>query len=179
MFLELFNSFFIFILTIIFAIILYLHPKSIIPSTNTQHSMPLIVHRRGGVRRPNPRIPVVPPFTSDDQQQSDVPEASTSTAGRITENEEFEPGPKDLVDVRLILEKTGKLPPEVVDLIFDHAEYWASSTTTVDYRNLPGGHLVIRGGRPGEDRFLVSLINTPTSRHVMSRHVASRHVTAM
>lgn len=109
---------------------------------------------------PNRRIPVVPPFPRPDpQEQSKAPEAekeeAESSASGAADSEEFDPSPKDVNDVRLILEEAGNFPPEVADMIIDYAEYWACTTTIADYRSLQGGHLTIRGGRPGEDRFLL------------------------
>lgn len=165
-FLDLFNSFLIFLCTILLAYILYLDPITTFSTAARLNKMPLIINRRGGTRLPNRRFPVAPPIPEpnhQDQEQSKTPkaeaEAEASGSGDAAENEEFEAGPKDVRDVRLILEKAGKFPPEVADIIIDYAEYWASSTSIVDYHSQQGGHLKIRGGHPNEDRFLVSLFS--------------------
>ncbi|RYP68624.1 hypothetical protein DL769_005461 [Monosporascus sp. CRB-8-3] len=109
------------------------------------------MNRRGGRLSPSrfPRAPQAPrptPGQREERQQSQAPEAF---------NVVYERSPKDISDVKLILEKTGHLPPEVVDVILYHAEYWACTITSADYRNLPSGHLVIRGSQPAENRFLL------------------------
>ncbi|RYO80224.1 hypothetical protein DL766_003658 [Monosporascus sp. MC13-8B] len=111
------------------------------------------MNRRGGRLIPIqfPRAPRPTPEQREGQQQSQTTEASTSNPDNVV----YEPGPKDISDVKLILEKVGNLPPEVVDIILDHAEYWACTVASVDYRNLPNGHLVIRGSRPAENQFLL------------------------
>lgn len=170
--LEQLSSFPLFLCTILFLFLLYLDPITRFTRTatrpiNNNSNMPLIINRRGGARLPNRRIPVVPPFPRPDpQEQSKAPEAEKEEAeasvSGASESEEFGPNPKDVYDVRLILEEAGNFPPEVADMIIDYAEYWACTTTIADYRSLQGGHLTIRGGRPGEDRFLVSLSFIPT-----------------
>ncbi|RYP40585.1 hypothetical protein DL767_001585 [Monosporascus sp. MG133] len=111
------------------------------------------MNRRGGRLNPIPfpRTPRPTPKPPEEQQQSQAPEASTSNPDNVV----YEPSSKDISHVKLILEKTGNLPPEVVDIILDHAEYWACAIASADYRSLPSGHLVIRGSQPTEDKFLL------------------------
>lgn len=157
---ELLHSVLILLCTILVAFIIYLDPITIFTTASRLQNMPLIINRRGGARAPyRGRVPVAPPIPQPDNhhqegQQSKAPEAEAS--GSDAEHGEFEPSPRDVGDVRLILERTGKLPPEVADMIIELAEYWACSATSADYHSQPGGHLTIRGAKPGEDRFLVS-----------------------
>ncbi|KAK7751152.1 hypothetical protein SLS62_006982 [Diatrype stigma] len=154
---ELFNAFLALLCTILIALIFYLDPISVFGTAERLQNMPLIINRRGGALAPyRGRVPVPPPIpqpdTQQEGQQSKAPDAEAS--GSDAEHGEFEPRPKDVMDVRLILEKSGKLPPEVADMVIELAEYWACSATSADYTSQPGGHLTIRGAKPGEDRFL-------------------------
>lgn len=63
---------------------------------------------------------------------------------------EYRPTPIDIVVVRILLSRGKRLPPELVDAIFDHAEYWAHSTTEVACRTQIAG-----GNSETEDMFLV------------------------
>ena len=111
--------------------------------------MPLITHLPGNHHRFPRVIPLAPPIGSNEQhQQSQAPEEPS--------NGEFHPTPRDIRHVRQILTRKGSLPPEVVDIILESAEYWACTAAFVDYSNERAGHLSVRGGRsPREDRFLV------------------------
>ncbi|KAL7620922.1 hypothetical protein AAE478_008233 [Parahypoxylon ruwenzoriense] len=61
--------------------------------------------------------------------------------------------PEDVFKVKEILCKAKHLPLEIVDIILDEAEYWASSVATVDYSDHP---FVVHGGRPlQENQFLL------------------------
>ncbi|KAM0453069.1 hypothetical protein ACHAPV_009184 [Trichoderma viride] len=62
----------------------------------------------------------------------------------------YEPSPIDIAVVRAMLCRTKKLPPDLIDAIFDFGEYWAHSTTQ-RHENIH-----VRGGNPDrEDRFLL------------------------
>ena len=66
--------------------------------------------------------------------------------------EPFEPGILDVLVVKAMLNKAFALPPELLDTIFDLADYWPHSST-----QWSGGPLQIYGGRADrEDVFLVS-----------------------
>ncbi|EFQ32762.1 uncharacterized protein GLRG_07906 [Colletotrichum graminicola M1.001] len=43
----------------------------------------------------------------------------------------YKPTPIDVVVVRIMLEKASKLPPEIMDIIIDEAEYWAHSEASI------------------------------------------------
>ncbi|KAK2048784.1 hypothetical protein LZ31DRAFT_515589 [Colletotrichum somersetense] len=45
----------------------------------------------------------------------------------------YKPTPIDVVVVRIMLEKASKLPPEVMDIIIDEAEYWAHSEASIHH----------------------------------------------
>ncbi|KAI2634958.1 hypothetical protein GGS26DRAFT_551947 [Hypomontagnella submonticulosa] len=128
---------FIFLVTIFlssrFASIVSPHPRT--PST------PIMINRRGGARIPQRRIPLIPPPSREQE-----PPSLTNT---------YEARPEDIVEVKSILSKARNLPPELVDMILDRAEYWACSAAIIDYSNHPSKHISIHGGSPGEDQFLL------------------------
>jgi len=64
--------------------------------------------------------------------------------------------PIDIVVTRIMLTKGKKLPPDVVDVIFDFAEYWAHSSNEIDYIAEHSDPLMINGASPVENKFLVS-----------------------
>lgn len=67
----------------------------------------------------------------------------------------YHPHPKDIVYLRTMLAKATRLPADLVDAIFDFAEYWASSTNEVDFVKEHGTALRINGTGREEDRFMV------------------------
>jgi hypothetical protein len=85
-----------------------------------------------------------------------------STAGQDGEDEKKRNSPVkdltpiDIVITRIMLTKGKKLPPDVVDVIFDFAEYWAHSSNEVNYIAEHSEPLMIVGGSPVENKFLVS-----------------------
>ncbi len=66
------------------------------------------------------------------------------------------PTPKEYAAVKRTLGKATNFPPELIDIIMDFAEYWACSIASIDYSVTANGHLAVHGGRPGEDKFVVS-----------------------
>ncbi|KAK2018373.1 hypothetical protein LZ32DRAFT_654138 [Colletotrichum eremochloae] len=44
----------------------------------------------------------------------------------------YKPTPIDVVVVKIMLEKASKLPPEIMDIIFDEAQYWAHSEASIN-----------------------------------------------
>ncbi|KAH8201167.1 hypothetical protein TruAng_004635 [Truncatella angustata] len=118
-----------------------------------------MINRRGGRVIPGlrggpggllgrPRVPIPP---QDDKSV----EGEQSSSSTTTDSEEFDPDLDDVLAVKDLLKRAGSLPDEIALMILDSAEYWACSSTTIDYTNLPQKHLVIRGGRPNENQFLV------------------------
>ncbi|KID73672.1 uncharacterized protein G6M90_00g002140 [Metarhizium brunneum] len=67
----------------------------------------------------------------------------------------YHPTPIDIVVVRIMLIRSVKLPPDLVDAIFDYAEYWAHSTNAIDYRAEHQELLRISGACKNEDQFLL------------------------
>lgn len=63
--------------------------------------------------------------------------------------------PIDIVIARIMLTKGKKLPPDVVDVIFDFAEYWAHSSNEIDFIAEHSSPLTINGGSPVENKFLL------------------------
>lgn len=68
----------------------------------------------------------------------------------------YHPTPIDIVVVRVMLTRSAKLPPTLVDQIFEDAEYWAHSTNVIDYQAEQQEPLRINGSSMTEDKFLVS-----------------------
>ncbi|KAI1760298.1 hypothetical protein GGR53DRAFT_510449 [Hypoxylon sp. FL1150] len=96
-----------------------------------------MMNPKGAARIPFRRRPLVPP----PDPQPLIPITCTS----------YEIDPEDVMQVKDILAKTRDLPPELVDMIMDRAEYWACSTTSINYPK----HVSVLGARPGEDQFLL------------------------
>lgn len=65
------------------------------------------------------------------------------------------PTPIDIVVVQIMLTRAKRLPPDIVDAIFDHAEYWAHSTNEIDFMVEHKHPLRINGTSATEDKFLV------------------------
>ncbi|KAF4455605.1 hypothetical protein F53441_2129 [Fusarium austroafricanum] len=70
-------------------------------------------------------------------------------------SESFDLSPVDVVVSRVMLVKGRKLPPGVVDLIFDFAEYWAHSSNEVDFQAEHSSPLRVNGQSPSENKFLL------------------------
>lgn len=62
----------------------------------------------------------------------------------------------DIYVVRAMLSKAKNLPADVVDMIFDHAEYWVHSSNEIDYRVEHQEPLRVVGRSPAENKFVVS-----------------------
>lgn len=67
----------------------------------------------------------------------------------------YDPSPIDIFVVRTILCRSKRLPPDIVDVIFDHAGYWAHSTNQIDYMEEHKNPLRITGTGKKENKFLV------------------------
>ncbi|KAK9420897.1 hypothetical protein SUNI508_00988 [Seiridium unicorne] len=137
--------------------------------------MPLVINRRGGRIVPNVPAgrgtswipadgdnanrgrpghlgrPSLHPL--DDEKPAEVEQPSSSSSN-TTAPEDFDPDLGDVLAVKDLLKLAGNLPDEIAIMILDNAEYWACSSTTVDYTNLPQHHLLLRGQR-NENQFLV------------------------
>jgi hypothetical protein len=64
---------------------------------------------------------------------------------------QYIPSPEDVLVVKQILIKKGKLPLELVDAIIDSADYWVKTTTC-----RTNGEVSILSGRERENKLLVS-----------------------
>lgn len=67
----------------------------------------------------------------------------------------LDPTPKECAEVKSLLGKATRFPPELVDIVMDFAEYWACSITSIDYSVTANRSLDIHGGRDREDKFIV------------------------
>ncbi|KAM3562131.1 hypothetical protein ARSEF4850_002900 [Beauveria asiatica] len=88
-----------------------------------------------------------------DGPNEDESAAATATrhAGRRNDNGHYDPSPIDVAVVRIMLAKATKLPVDVVDGIFELAEYWVRTTTAADFSN----NMLYVSSRSVQDRFLV------------------------
>lgn len=68
----------------------------------------------------------------------------------------YKPTPMDVVVVRVMLEKVAHLPPEIIDIVLDHAEYWPHSTALFfqPSRN-PVRVFRVNGGTEEENKLMV------------------------
>ncbi|KAI5867474.1 hypothetical protein GGS23DRAFT_548537 [Durotheca rogersii] len=92
------------------------------------------------LRNPFRGIPPVPP--ADSPAEPDSPPIPNG----------YDATPRDVLEVKKIMCQEKHLPPEIVDIILDHAEYWASSVNVVDYTD---NLRVVRGGRPESENQLL------------------------
>ncbi|KAH6980905.1 hypothetical protein BKA56DRAFT_486020 [Ilyonectria sp. MPI-CAGE-AT-0026] len=67
----------------------------------------------------------------------------------------FSPSPIDIVVARIMLARGLKLPTDLVNVIFDHAEYWAHSSNEIDYIAEHGDPLSILGKSPTNNRLVL------------------------
>ena len=96
-----------------------------------------------------------------DQPEHGNSEDEHSAEERSTD-EPYYPTPVDLCIVRIMLGRSMKLPPTVIDDIFDHAEYWARSSNEVDFVLQHQSPLSISGSGGNQDKCLVS-------RHIIAK----------
>lgn len=68
------------------------------------------------------------------------------------------PTPTDIIQLRVALARKTRLPVDIIDEIFDHAEYWASSSVEVDYLLEQGECLRVRGRIGPENVFMLRSI---------------------
>ena len=71
----------------------------------------------------------------------------------------YDPSPMDVFVVREMLSRAIRLPPDIVDVIFDYAEYWAHSTNYIDYLEEHKTPMRVVGTSKSENRFLVSIFH--------------------
>ncbi|PHH88683.1 hypothetical protein CDD83_7213 [Cordyceps sp. RAO-2017] len=90
-----------------------------------------------------------------DMERPESPEVVPAETSPAADDDRFHPTPIDIAVMRIMLVRSKRLPPDLVDSIFDHAEYWAHSTTAVNYRSENHDRLHIRGTGPQQDRFLI------------------------
>lgn len=74
-------------------------------------------------------------------------------AGKHNDDGHYDPSPIDVAVVRIMLVKATKLPVDIVDGIFEQAEYWVRTTSRADYHARP--LRVSKGAGAVQDRFLV------------------------
>jgi hypothetical protein len=89
------------------------------------------------------------------QREPPEPQASNKS---VADDGTYHPTPFDVVVVRIMLSRSVKLPPDLVDAIFDFAEYWARSTNVIDYQAEQQEPLRISGSSASENKFLVMII---------------------
>lgn len=82
-------------------------------------------------------------------------QSSNSTSDAPDDDDSYKPTPIDIVVTRILLTRGLKLPPDIVDAIFDFAEYWAHSSNEINYLLEHKSALRINGRSPKEDHFLL------------------------
>lgn len=95
---------------------------------------------------------------SQQQQRQHAQQDQPQHIGKHNEDGLYDPSPIDVAVVRIMLARSKRLPPDLVDAIFEMAEYWVRSTTAVDFGQMPGQarYMNIRGGVQPENEFMVS-----------------------
>lgn len=91
-----------------------------------------------------------PQPTQQSQNVENQPEVTRS--GSVDEDGLYEPSPIDVAVVRIMMSRSKSLPPDLVDVIFDYAEYWAHSVTTSARARSSNG------SSDTENLFVVSLV---------------------
>ncbi|QUC17577.1 uncharacterized protein UV8b_01818 [Ustilaginoidea virens] len=67
----------------------------------------------------------------------------------------YRPTPLDITVTRIMLTRSLRIPPDLVDSIFDYAEYWAHSINVIDYQAEHQDSLRIAGNSATENKFLL------------------------
>ena len=75
------------------------------------------------------------------------------------EPEPFEPTALDIGVVKVMLSKGLNFPPEIVDIIVDHADYWACTTVSLDFRGADVVRIRGKGSSQGQEDKL--MLRTP------------------
>ncbi|GJN69483.1 hypothetical protein ACCO45_002294 [Purpureocillium lilacinum] len=70
-------------------------------------------------------------------------------------NDRYNPTPIDIAVTRIMLARSKRLPPDIVDAIFDFAEYWAHSTNAINFTTEHQDYLRISGSSQVETKFLL------------------------
>ncbi|KAG5952407.1 hypothetical protein E4U53_000971 [Claviceps sorghi] len=89
------------------------------------------------------------------QSEPSQPPAPQPSDKTDPEDDLYRPTPIDIIVAHIMLTRSLKLPPELVDSIFDMAEYWAHSTNVIDYRAQQQHELRIIGASRLENKFLL------------------------
>jgi hypothetical protein len=84
------------------------------------------------------------------------------------EPEEYKPSVQDVLDVKTIIVEASQLPPEMIDIIIDYAEYWPHTSVTTTQSSLA------TGSRLHENVFIVSLF--PSSKANANIALRSAHI---
>ncbi|KAJ6787704.1 hypothetical protein PWT90_10409 [Aphanocladium album] len=70
--------------------------------------------------------------TDDSNTNSDIPHT-----GKHNDDGHYDPSPIDVAVVRIMLAKATKLPVDIIDGIFELAQYWVHTVTAADYSDSP------------------------------------------
>lgn len=92
-----------------------------------------------------------------DHPDGNAPAEASGSANEPSAEEEnsYNPSPVDIGIVRIMLARAMKIPPTLIDEIFEHAEYWASSSNEVDFNLEHQAPMTISGSRQRENTFLL------------------------
>ncbi|KAF4587201.1 ankyrin repeat protein [Ophiocordyceps camponoti-floridani] len=94
---------------------------------------------------PNLHVPDLPDFLRGANETSPAADSSPETS----------PTPDDIVLLRAALHRAKGLPPDIVDCIFDFAEFWARSSSVVNYGSEMRQSKSIVASCPQENTFLL------------------------
>lgn len=97
------------------------------------------------------------------QDDPEHPDENANASGSANETptedqQSYNPTPVDIGIVRIMLARAMKIPPTLIDEIFEHAEYWASSSNEVDFNLEHQAPMTISGTGERENAFLVSQV---------------------
>lgn len=82
-------------------------------------------------------------------------QSSDPTSDAPEDHDFYEPTPIDVAVTRILMTRGLKFPPDIVDAIFDFAEYWAHSSNEIDYLKERKAALRILGRSVKEDHLLL------------------------
>jgi hypothetical protein len=91
-----------------------------------------------------------------------MPETTPDQPPRLSSPVGYEPSPMDIVIIHEMLARLLKLPPDIVQGILDHAEYWAHSSNEIDFEQEQRAPLRVSGRTRQEEKLMVG------AKHVQS-----------
>ncbi|KAJ6447007.1 ankyrin repeat protein [Purpureocillium lavendulum] len=119
---------------------------ALVASVIMAHFVPsLLIRRLQRMELPEPDEP--------ERRADDLP--ATPADKTPANNDRYHPSPIDIAVTRIMLVRSKRLPPDIVDAVFDFAEYWAHSTNAINFTTEHQDHLRISGSSEVENKFLL------------------------